>query len=669
VTEAIVLLRGDGTADDRRRTLEALETHSPDLDVCLCDESSAADDPAFGQAVARGSRVIVVGSRSASGAVDDAFAWSVVQGIPDSDVVLLEVGSTVGPNWLEQLRRAAYADSIVGSSSAIPGELLTLEDRSTERLRRVPADDAGADVALGAPLWGCVYVRRDTLAIATGARRLPAPRENVSPPRIEDVVLVPGLVHVLSRAVVQRAGQPRPDGPAALTPAARRSMAEIEAAVEPLRVTVDLRSCAFPLSGTQVQALNLVEALAPRNDLRVSVLLPTHIHESTRPYLDALPSSLVRHVTGRKIVPFPHVFHRPYQILTENEITDVVTSGTRLVVTHQDMILDRTPAYFASTDRWRNYTATTALTFVAADEVVFFSEHARREAVRDGLVDQAKTSVIPPGTNHVDRERDEVVPAALAGSGAQRRPFAFVIGNAYFHKNRVFALRVAEELRSAYGWDGTIVFAGGRPEDGSSGDDEDEFLRDHDELRRGFVELPRVTDAERRWLYAHAALVLFPSLYEGFGLVPFEAAAAGTPSVYSSRSSVAEFLPPEGALLELGDVVETARRLNDVLEDDHAGAAIVQAIRQAGSELTWSRAADSYIEVYRRSMTRPVGLSLVAGREVIVGAKAQMVSTETERRALLALRRSPAVHLFAEKLFAVALAGRRVVKRLVSSRG
>ena len=210
-----------------------------------------------------------------------------------------------------------------------------------------------------------------------------------------------------------------------------------------------------------------------------------------------------------------------------------------------------------------------------------------------------------------------------------------VIGNAYFHKNRLFALRVTDQLHKAHGWDGIIVFAGDKPDTGSSTDEERDFLREHRELGAKVIDLPRVTDAERRWLYRNAVLVLFPTLYEGFGLVPFEAAAAGSPCVYSSRSSVAEFLPPDGALLDLSDVAETTRRLHDVLKSDEARNTIVQAIRRAGSDLTWSRAADSYLNVYRRSMSRPVGFQLVLGREVVVGTRAQMVSSPTERRILI----------------------------------
>jgi glycosyltransferase involved in cell wall biosynthesis len=514
-------------------------------------------------------------------------------------------------------------------------------------------------------LWGCVYVRRDALNVALAARSAP-PDADVVTARLEEVLLVPGLVHVLASTVVLDArDRPTPQDGGFITPSVRRALTELEAEVEPLRVTVDLRCCASPLTGTQVHALNLVTSLAHTQDLRLSVLLPARLDRSTGPHVDALPASVRRIRAERSDAPLAQVFHRPYQLLTEHEITDVLSYGTRLVVTHQDMILDRTPAYFPSKERWRGYSAATALSFVAADEVAFFSEHARREAIRDGLVDPAKTSVVPPGTNHFDgNSGPEIRPAELGDLVAsEEKPFILVLCNSYFHKNRVFALRVAEELRREHAWEGTLVFAGGRPPDGSSAIDEGAFLADHPELRARFVDLDRVSDEEQRWLYRHAALVLYPTLYEGFGLIPFEAAAVGTPCVYSSRSSVAEYLPAEGALLDLADAVTTAMRLLAVLERADVGEAIVSAIRLAGRALTWDRAAASYAGVYRRSMERPVGLALAARGDVIVGARFQLATDETERRLLFVSRRFGAVRLVARAVFALAPALRRIARR------
>ena len=44
--------------------------------------------------------------------------------------------------------------------------------------------------------------------------------------------------------------------------------------------------------------------------------------------------------------------------------------------------------------------------------------------------------------------------------------------------------------------------------------------------------LSEVEPAERNWLLANAACVLYPTSAEGFGLLPFEAASFGTPCVH-----------------------------------------------------------------------------------------------------------------------------------------
>jgi hypothetical protein len=130
-----------------------------------------------------------------------------------------------------------------------------------------------------------------------------------------------------------------------------------------------------------------------------------------------------------------------------------------------------------------------------------------------------------------------------------------------------------------------------------------------------------------------------------------------------------DYLPAEGALLELGDVAETARRLHVFLESREARDDVVRHIRLAGSELTWDRAANSYLDIYRRAMTRPIGLSLALGSEVIVGLRSQMVTSETERRILVVLRRSAAARTTAALVLTILRRARPIVRRLTRADG
>jgi glycosyltransferase involved in cell wall biosynthesis len=178
-----------------------------------------------------------------------------------------------------------------------------------------------------------------------------------------------------------------------------------------------------------------------------------------------------------------------------------------------------------------------------------------------------------------------------------------VLGASFRHKNREWAVRLFLRLAER-GWDGTLVLAGGHPEFGSSAAGEREILNAYPEFADRVVDLGHVDEVQKTALYREASLVLYPSLYEGFGLVPFEAAALGTACVYSDRSSMAEFLPDEGRLPSFRLDVATDY-VFDILSSATRQAAIVTAVISSGVGLTWERTAASYIDVYRRALAHP----------------------------------------------------------------
>src|SRR5262249_5622382 len=158
----------------------------------------------------------------------------------------------------------------------------------------------------------------------------------------------------------------------------------------------------------------------------------------------------------------------------ERELTDVVSRADRLVITHQDLIATRTPTYFEKREHWERNSALTHLAFLCADHVAFFSEHARRQALDEGPLSHERTSVIPLGTEPLDEFRDrEDLDEPPPGVATVNR-YLLVLGNAYAHKNRSFALRLFARLVHDHAWDGLLIFAGGHPIVGSSVEDESE---------------------------------------------------------------------------------------------------------------------------------------------------------------------------------------------------
>jgi Glycosyl transferases group 1 len=181
-------------------------------------------------------------------------------------------------------------------------------------------------------------------------------------------------------------------------------------------------------------------------------------------------------------------------------------------------------------------------------------------------------------------------------------PFLLCLGADFRHKNRLFAIRLLEQLRGGHGFEGALVLAGPHAARGSSAGEEAAYLTTRPQLARHVIELPPVSEGAKLWLLQRAAAVLFPSVYEGFGFVPFEAAEAGVPCVFASQSSLAEVLPEEAATLVPWDVAESAEHIAEVLRDP---GPLLEAVRGAAARFTWDACARGTLEVYSEAVRGP----------------------------------------------------------------
>ena len=121
-----------------------------------------------------------------------------------------------------------------------------------------------------------------------------------------------------------------------------------------------------------------------------------------------------------------------------------------------------------------------------------------------------------------------------------------------------------------------------------------------DELRRlaealgvgGLVRLPHwLPAADLEGLYALADAVVFPSLYEGFGLPVLEAMARGVPVACSDRSSLPEVAGDAALLFDPEDVDAIRQALERLLRDPALADRLREAGRARAATFTWKRTA------------------------------------------------------------------------------
>jgi glycosyltransferase involved in cell wall biosynthesis len=99
--------------------------------------------------------------------------------------------------------------------------------------------------------------------------------------------------------------------------------------------------------------------------------------------------------------------------------------------------------------------------------------------------------------------------------------------------------------------------------------------------------------------YNAAALFVYPSEYEGFGLPVLEALACGTPALASNSSSLPEVAGNAAVLVDPTDVEAIADGMQRLIEDPSLRSHLATEGPQRARSFSWARMAEQTLGVYR----------------------------------------------------------------------
>jgi glycosyltransferase involved in cell wall biosynthesis len=273
---------------------------------------------------------------------------------------------------------------------------------------------------------------------------------------------------------------------------------------------------------------------------------------------------------------------RPDLFFAPSHVVPFLAPGPALTVVH-DLAFELHPdaytrealAYLRLTTRWAERRCRRLLTV---------SRATADDLVRLHGVDPARVTVVPLGGGEPPPcwPGPEAVAARLAALGV-RRPFVLHVGRVEPRKNQVTALAAVERLA-----DLLLVCAGPVADAGTAA-----RLEASPRCRL----LGRVAQDDLEALYAGAEALVFPSLYEGFGIPVLEAMRRGLPVVTSAVSSLPE-VGGEAALYvdDPRDAAALAAAIERALADRER-LAHLGVERAAG--FTWDRTAAGVAEVIR----------------------------------------------------------------------
>jgi glycosyltransferase involved in cell wall biosynthesis len=302
------------------------------------------------------------------------------------------------------------------------------------------------------------------------------------------------------------------------------------------RITVLADPGVDPLLGTATPQPFRVEPMAHRSG-------PRHFGVD-------LPSYLARHRSGLDIA-FT-VTHAPLR------------SAVPVALMVQDLSFLHLPDVYPRATRQRLRSLVSYQTKRAA-AVLTVSEFCRRDLIDSYGLDPLSVHVVPNAIEPprpLTADRRDRAEAELAANGVDS-PFLLYLGNLHPRKNVARALRAfaAARRRQPALADHQFVVAGAR----WWGSGEQEAAEESPPGRVAF--LGRVDDDVRQHLLEQADALVYVSRFEGFGLPPLEAMAAGTPVLAGDAAAIPEVTGGAALLVDPNDLASITEGIERIVTD------------------------------------------------------------------------------------------------------
>ena len=235
-----------------------------------------------------------------------------------------------------------------------------------------------------------------------------------------------------------------------------------------------------------------------------------------------------------------------------------------------------------------------------ADRIITVSYNSKRDLVDYFGILPARVDVIYNGVGREFRpDLPEEERARVARKYALKRPYLLFLGGEKPHKNVQNVVRAfAEARRKRADLPHVLALAGPMPKNSARIDALIGALDVGSAIARpGLIE-----EADLPGLIAGADALLYPTLYEGFGLPVTEAMACGTPVLTSSTSALQEIAGGYSYLVDPLDVDAIARGILALTTDPKVREDFIELGRKRALDFSWDKAAERTLEVYAEAL-------------------------------------------------------------------
>jgi glycosyltransferase involved in cell wall biosynthesis len=230
-----------------------------------------------------------------------------------------------------------------------------------------------------------------------------------------------------------------------------------------------------------------------------------------------------------------------------------------------------------------------------ATAVIAVSEFSKRCMIEKySLLPEKVHCVYEAGVERVDDPGGSATAEEVRRKHHLPISYAFYPANMWPHKNHAVLLLALYRLRQLYGMTPSLVLTG----DDMGQWDKFEVLARHFHLHEQVCYLGYVPADDLPGLYRGAAMLLCPSLFEGFGIPLVEAMALGCPIAAANTASIPEVVGDAALLFDPRQPDSIAAACSQLLADEALGQTLIARGRERATRFSWERVAAETLAVF-----------------------------------------------------------------------
>ncbi len=318
-------------------------------------------------------------------------------------------------------------------------------------------------------------------------------------------------------------------------------------------------------------------------------------HESNvKIIIDKLPIKyrFLRIIHEQLVIPFWFFYYRlDFVHFFGNNISYVLSNKSILTVL--DLMWKFYIDYGIKSLRYRYVAFTIPISIKHARGIITISEFIAKEIAEKKLrTKHCYPILLAPGVMgaNTDEFTSQIIKDLALGN------YIYSVTTSMPHKNLIILLKAFNDLKKTKRFNGKLIISGQLK--GDFKHNTLQFIRENN--LENYVTLTGfVSESDKNYLYANSLMVVYPSLYEGFGLPVLEAMAFDTPVITTNVASIPEVGGDACLYFNPYSSEELADKIFLISSNSSLRQDLIQKGRLQLKKFSWAKTAKETIDIYR----------------------------------------------------------------------